>query len=363
MLIWSYAAGLGLRASIPLRDALQVFSTGLPILGPTRFLRGLTKAFTREGLEFASENGALLKKLQIGELYGDVFNEIPTGASTDWITKFANKLLSPSRWGHNAARNVMFNGEYASAIEAVQNFRKGRLSWDDLVHNETSLWWNDKPVVDRIRGQIGDTGFSDHDIAKNIALETLDLTMWPYRRGTQPSVLRTGAGRVFGQFGMWPLNYGDFLRRGAVKFSESPKNAMKATALWGVANYSAVAAMNAMGADVGKWFWFSPAAVEMSPHAQFLIDLAESPKDSQEGREARKRAIQYPLDFFPAGIEMRNIGRALESDEDFFDADGNLSPSALRVLGFTPLKDVPERDLEDEIIYQMGFGHEQRRRP
>jgi len=152
------------------------------------------------------------------------------------------------------------------------------------------------------------------------------------------------------------LNYGEFLRRAGFKFAESPKNVLKGVALWGAANYSAVTAMNAMGADVGKWFWFSPAAVEMSPHGQFLLDLAESPKDSQEGREARKRAIQYPLDFFPAGIEMRNIGRALESDEDFFDADGNLSPSALRVLGFTPLKDVPERDLEGEILYQMGFG-------
>jgi hypothetical protein len=359
-LIWSYAAGLGLRASIPIRDAIQVFSTTMPIIGPVRFGRGLAR-FAKEGFTFADEQGALLKKRTIGELYGDIFNEIPAGASTDKITKIANKLLAPSRWGHNIGRAIGFYGEYDSALEAVHEYRAGRITIDELKNDHTALWWNDKPAVDRIVGQLHDTGFSDHDIARNIALEMTDLTLWPYRRGAQPTVLRTGAGRVFGQFGMWPLNYVDFLRRGASKFAENPKNALKATALWSLCNYSAVTAMNGMGADVGKWFWFSPAAVEMSPHAQFLIDLAQSPKDSQEGRESRKRVLEYPMDFFPAGIEIRNIGRALDTDEPMFDDDGNLTPSAIRVLGFTPLKEHPDRDFEDEMLYQMGFGHEARR--
>lgn len=355
-LIWSYAAGLGLRASIPLRDAIQVFSVSLPVLGPSRFGKGLAR-FAKEGFTFADEQGALLKKRTIGELYGDVFNEIPVGASTDKITKIANKLLAPSRWGHNIGRAIGFYGEYGDALEAVRGYRAGRITLDELKNEQTSLWWNDKPVVDRIVGQLHDTGFSDHDIARNIALEMTDLTLWPYRRGTQPGILRTGAGRVFGQFGMWPLNYGDFLRRGALKFAENPKNALKATALWAACNYSAVAAMNGIGADSGKWFWFSPAAVEMSPHGQFLLDLAMSPKDSKEGREARKKVLEYPLDFFPAGIEMQNIGKALESDEDMFDSNGNLTPSALRVLGFTPLKEHPEHDFEEELRHQMGYTY------
>lgn len=365
MMVWSYAAGLGLRASIPVRDTLQVFSTALPVLGPKRFLLGLTKGLSREGLEFAADNGALLQRRNIGELYGDIFNEIPVGASTDRLTKLANKLLAPSRWGHNAGRNIVFNGEYHSAIEAVRDYRAGRITIDELVQDRTSLWWNDKPVVDRIRGQIADPGFSDHDIAKNIGLEALDLTLWPYRRGTQPTILRTGAGRVFGQFGMWPLNYFDFLKRGAGKFAENPKNALQAVALWGAVNYASVSAMNGIGADVGKWYWTSPAAIEMSPHAKFIEDLAMSPKDSQEGREARRRVLEYPLDFFPAGIELKNIGRAWESDEDFFDGNDNLTPSALRVLGFTPLDERKEaasedRDWGEEVLYQMGYSERRR---
>jgi hypothetical protein len=360
MLVWSYAAGLGLRAAIPIRDFAQVFSTVLPVLGPVKFASGL-KAIAEGGFSFAREQGALLEKRNIGELYPDIFSEIPPGASTDWITRLANKLLAPSRWGHNIGRAIGFNGEYKAALDAVRGVREGRLTFDELTHDHTSLWWNDKPVRERIQGQISDSGFSNHEVARNIALETLDLTLWPYRRGTQPSVLRTGAGRIFGQFGMWPMNYLDFLRRGATKFGESPKNALYATATWVGANYAVTSAMNGIGADAGKWAWFSPSAIDMSPHAQFLVDLAMSPKDSPEGREARRRVIEYPLDFFPSGIELRNIEQALKSGDEPFNEDGTPTPMMLKVLGFKPLQEQPERDVEDEILYQMGY--KERRQP
>jgi hypothetical protein len=360
MMVWSYAAGLGLRAAIPVRDFMQVFTTSLPVLGMKRFAVGM-ESLAKGGFSFAAEQGGLLQKRSIGELYGDIFNEIPVGASTDYITKLANKLLAPSRWGHNLGRAIAFNGEYSGALNAVRMYRSGELTLDELVHDHTSLWWNDKPVVDRIVGQMEDRGFSDHEVARNIALETLDLTLWPYRRGSQPTLLRTGAGRIFGQFGMWPLSYRDFLMRGAKKFSTSPKNALKTTALWSLANYGMVWGLNQIGADAGKWFGFSPAAVDMSPHLQFVVDLAKSPSNSQEGREARKRVLEYPIDFFPSGIELKNIESAMDSNEDMFNPDGTPTASMLKVLGFKPLKDTPDRELEEELEYQMGYSERKRR--
>jgi hypothetical protein len=361
LMIWSYAAGLGLRASIPIRDSLQVFSTGMPVMGVSRFMSGLAKGLTKQGWQLAEEQGALLGKHTIGELYGDIFSELPAGASTDRITQFANRLLSPSRWGHNIARAVVFNGEYDSALNAVRQYRAGKMGVDELIHQDnTSLWWADKPFVDRTLAQLHDTGFSDEDIARNIALETLDLTLWPYRRGTQPTVLRTGAGRIFGQFGMWPLNYMDFLKRGASKFSEHPQTAMKTTALWAASNYAAVSAMNGAGADVGKWFWFSPAGVDMSPHAKFIENLLQAPKDSPDGREARRQVLEYPMNFFPTGLEAKNIYQVIESGEDPFDENGHPTPALLKVLGFKPLKEVPERDLEHQMLFELGYGEHHR---
>jgi len=338
---------------------MQVFSTTLPVLGPAKFARGLKK-FAEEGWQLADDSGALLKKHTIGDLYGDIFHELPAGASTDRVTKLANKLLAPSRWGHNLGRAIGFYGEYDSALEAVQGLREGRISPEDLIHKHTSLWFNDKPVIERIMGQVHDSGFTNEEVARNIALENLDLTLWPYRRGTQPAVLRTGMGRIFGQFGMWPLNYLDFLKRGASKFGESPANAMKTTALWAACNYSAVAAMNGIGADAGKWFWFSPAAVDMSPHAKFVEDLASMWKESPDGREARRRVLEYPLTFFPTSIEAQQIFKVLQSGEEPFDSSGHPTPALLQVLGFKPSKPEPERDLEGTVKYELGFSERTR---
>ena len=359
LLVWSYAAGLGLRAAIPIRDAMQVFSTTLPVLGPQKFARGLAR-FAKEGFTFADEQGALLKRRNIGELYGDIFNELPPGASTDRITKFANKLLAPSRWGHNVGRAIGFYGEYDSALEGVDAYRAGRINADELIKDRTSLWWNDKPAIDRIMGQIQDSGFSNEEIARNIALETTDLTLWPYRRGTQPTILRTGMGRVFGQFGMWPMNYFDFLKRGASKFAEHPQNAMKTTAMWAACNYGAVAALNGIGADAGKWFWVSPAGIDMSPHAKFVEDLGMMWKESPDGREARRRVLEYPLNFFPSSLEAQSVMKVFESGEEPFDENGKPTAALLQILGFKPLKETPDRDLEEEIKFETGFSERAR---
>jgi hypothetical protein len=369
MMVWSYAAGLGLRAAIPIRDALQVFATTMPVLGPSRFGRGLAY-FAQHGWELAEESGALLGRKNIGDLYGDIFSEIPVGASSDRITKLAQKLLSPSRGGHNIGRAIGFYGEYFDALDAINEYKAGRISVDELINDRTHLWFNDDALTKRMVGLIHNA--APEEAAKQIALEMVDLTLWPYRRGMQPYLLRTGAGRVFGQFGMWPMNYGDFLRRSAFKMTTNPKQAIKLAAVWTMTNYAAVQAMQGMGADADKWFFLSPAGYGLSPHAQFLLDLGKSPEETPDGRAARKRVLEYPLDFFPGGVEMRQIHRMLQSDEPPFDANGHPTPSFLRALGFKPMEDKsggkpekPTKEIKDQsnpaeewIKFELGYGNE-----
>jgi hypothetical protein len=355
LLVWSYAAGLGLRASIPVRDALQVFTTTMPVLGPSRFMRGLTY-FAQNGFKLAEESGALLGRKNMGDLYGDIFSELPPGASTDRITKLAQKLLSPSRGGHNVGRAVGFYGEYLDALDGITDYKSGKITLDELIKDRTHLWFNDKAVANRMVDLIHTT--APQEAAKQIALEMTDITLWPYRRGMQPTLLRTGAGRIFGQFGMWPMNYLDFLRRGSTKFAEYPQQATKTLALWAATNYASVSAMNGIGADASKWFFVSPAGYGLSPHAQFVLDLGKAWEETPDGRAARKRVLEYPMDFFPAGIEARNIESVLQSGEEPFTDDGHPTPALLKVLGFKPMKETPDRDMEEQIKFELGLGKE-----
>lgn len=351
----SYAAGIGLRASIPIRDSLQVLTTALPILGPKKMIQGLQKAITSEGWKFAEQNGALLSKTNPGELYGDIFGEIPSG-SMEKVNNFVQKLLAPSRWGHNVARCSAFLGEYDSAMTTAKAFREGKVSSAEFLEN-TSLWYLDKPIQARYMRMTLDKSLDLHQVAKEIALDTVDHALWPYRRGTQPLALRTGVGRIFGQYGVWPLNYLDFLKRMAANYKNHPTKAMQATALWAASNYAATRALEGLGADVGKWFWLSPAGYGGGPQFELAQALMIAPEETEEGRKARKTILEYPLNFIPSSVQIKQMLKIEEQGEPLLKSDGTPGPGLLRALGFKPLQDTTGSDttLEQDIQFELGL--------
>jgi hypothetical protein len=406
MMAMSYVAGLGLRPIIPIRDALQVLTNTLPILGPAKFARGFQLAMSKDGWKLAREAGALLGRHNLEDLYGDVFQELPphSGGMLDKAQEIGNKLLAPSRWGHNAGRAIAYLGEYGDALKAIKAFRAGKMDLKELTET-TSMWFFDKPLQARfmrdiigydqtmikklenqlknveieigkapgtaresafqkqrealqiqIRNARASVGVPPEQIAKKLALETVDHTLWAYRRGTQPMFLRTGIGRVFGQYGLWPLNYLEFIKRVATRYPDNKKMAMRAAALWATTNYAASSSLSAMGADVGKWFFFSPAGYGGSPHFQLAQDIMKAPEESTDGLEARKRILKYPLNFIPASLEIQAVIQQLEEGGDAFNADGSPTPNLIRILGMHPKKNImQDMTLEDRMQYEAGF--------
>lgn len=358
----SYVGTLGARPAIMVRDTFQAITNTLPVLGFRRFFTGLTKGLTREGLDLSEANGALLSKTNVGELYGDIFNEMPAGGNLlDRASKLSNKLLAPSRWGHNAARNIAYNGEYHTVLDAVQRYRTGAIDASGLLDKaNTSFWFFDKPETNMLLKMASDSSVPAEAVAHRSAMQLVDLTLWPYRRGAQPTVLRTGLGRIFGQYGMWPLNYIDFISRLGKKFAEHPQHALSTVATWGAANYAAVQTLEGIfHADVGKWFYTSPMGYAGSPNMEFIQNVMKGVEETDEGRQARKRALQYPLDFIPAYNEMRQVIRAMDEGGPLFQ-DGHMSDNLTRVLGFKPLDETHEQrvsDLspEERLNYELGY--------
>jgi hypothetical protein len=194
------------------------------------------------------------------------------------------------------------------------------------------------------------------EIAKKIALETVDSTLWAYRRGMQPMALRTGLGRIFGQYGMWPLNYFEFLRKGFAKRSEYPSKTMQMMGWWLTTNYAASQTLGGLGGDVSKWFFISPAGYGGSPHLKLAQDIMKAPEESDEGRQARKDVLSYPLNFVPGSIEMKAILKAIEDGGPMFNSDGTPSPDFIRVLGMKPKKEhMQDLTPEEWMQYESGF--------
>jgi hypothetical protein len=363
-MLMSYAMGLGMRPAIAARDMFQAFTGGMTVLGPGRFAKAFTRFMSNPSaaIDRADQAGALLRKNNIGELYGDIMQETPTAGPgwMDRITKWSNALLAPSRWGHNFGRAIMFDGEYHDALESVRAYRAGRKTVDQITE-DTSLWFMDRPAQSSLLRDIANPHVPVEDAATRIALEAVDLTQWPYRRGTQPTLLRYGVGRIFGQYGVWPANYADFLYRIGKKWGERPHMAARTTGTWVAVNYALVHGMNALGADTSKWFWQSPAGFAGSPHWDFVHALMVAPEDTDEGHAARKTILEYPLDFVPAMAEMKAIAKALQ--EGGWNSWPPQESEILRVLGFKPVNEAnKEQDWEDFVKTQLGYENTRRRK-
>lgn len=360
-MLLSYTAGLALRPAVTVRDALQVFVTGMPIIGPKSFARGMARIFSKEGRDFAENSGALLHKHNIGELYGDVFSELPLDhkGKLAKLEKFGQKLLGPSRWGNNLARGVVFNGAYEDAVEAIGRYQAGKLTSDEFLKS-THLWFADGQRAGQFLARAAKEPAGN--LGKDIALEIVEATQWPYRRGTQPALLRTGMGRILGQYGNWPLNYLEFVKKLGVSTWKDPSlgaPAVKAMATWIVVNKVASELMESAGADSSSWLWTSPAGYTGGPAIDLINDLSEGIGVTEQAKEARARVLRYPLNFVPAWVEARSIMTALEREEDLsFGGKG-----FLRAMGFKPLEEVQrDQDYIEWALEESGITANPRRR-
>lgn len=362
MLVLSYAAGLGLRPAVVARDSFWVFLSTLPILGPVRFGRALSRGLSSKGWKAAQDAGALLHKSNIGGNYGDILQEIPVGEGGmfDRAVRLSQTLLGPARWGNNFARTITWNGEYHDAISAIRRYRTGEISAGELIHRKnTSLWYNDPPVISNLVERAGDKSVPVEYVAREFAQQLVDITQWPYRRGTQPALLRTGVGRIFGQYGTWPMNFLDMINRHTRKMADSNFRpaAIESLAWWGALNYAGASAMNAIGADQDHWFGISPAGYGGGPHLEFVMALMQAPEETPRGLEARRTIAEYYLDFIPASVEIRGILRALEKDEDFWSKGILPGPGLIRALGFRPINEMEkDKDFVEWLQEEAGFG-------
>ena len=414
LMLFSYVGGLGGRLGANIRDLAQGLITGATVVGPGKYWKAAGKILSDHAAAFdkAEKAGALLQRYNVGELWGDIYNEIPQGGKglMNKMVKFSNMVLSPQRITDNFNRAILFTAERESALEALKLYKAGKIDVNAFINDYTTLWWADesnvmrlmdyasqkftpKPAVVKPQREIrssklvqtvggehvettvkfkpeeeaaykvefeykGIKASSEEDylsqVADKIANELLDNTMWPYRKGGQPAVLKTGLGRVLGQYGMYPMNYLDFLRRIGAKMA-NPNTRMKAAKMgmmFSAVNYGAAESMEGLGAEWSQWLWASPGAYAGGPNMQFVMDAMKSLEQSDEGRAARARVLKYPLNFVPFNVEIRNLIKATSEEGG---QEGLLSPAVIRVLGMKPHVEV-DKELDERLMEEVGLG-------
>jgi hypothetical protein len=343
-----YTSGLGLRPAVAIRDMFQAMY-GLVTIGPRAFAEGLARAMSKEGRAEAEAAGATLHKRNVGQFFGDIATaaDIPTGAKIhDYVNRMADTLMAPSRMGHNFGRIITYLGEKAQAEREIEAFRAGPMNETTMKRliNRTSAGLHESPEQSRLLALASDATVSASDAAKAFALSAVEGTQFGGSAGT---VLRTGMGRILGQYASWPMNHIEFTRKLAKRaFYDNPQWGLPAFGMWAAMNYGAFRAAESVGIDAKKWLFISPAGWTGSPSLEFIQNLLKAPEESDAGRKARHDILMFPTEMLPTSVELKNLYKAWDTGQ------WNM-PS---ILGFRNLKEpAQERDLEDQLYYEFDF--------
>lgn len=337
-MLFSYAGGLGMRPMAWIRDASQIFLTTYPLLGSKYLVRGMVDAFpgrkkgSAQWLE-AEQAGALMTHSDLMNLYSS------TGQPLDptKMTKLAEWMLKPLAMSNNSNRLVSYFGHKAMAKDALEGLAQHGDQKRFL--RESGLTWLDAPQQQDLLNKL--QTMPHEKWLMQVGKELTDASQWNYRRGANPGMYKWALGRLMGQYGTWPLNYVEFLRRLSTQSDKRARNI--AITRMALMHTSVLTTGATLGLDTASWVFNNPMAFGGSPILQATL-AAPQALDSQgrKGQDARNTLESFLAMSVPGGLAASNFYRAVNED----DTDELWKT----ILGFQPLtKEKQDRGLQSLV--------------
>lgn len=332
-MLFSYAGALALRPIVVIRDLAQLYISGYPVLGndlwagmrkvlPT--LKGKKGDWDPNIIDIPKRVGSLLEKRDLTSLAQNT----TTGGK---LQEIAEASLGFAQWGNNVNRLISHWGFKEKVDNAWAKFSPQN-DWNGFLR-ESGAWFLNKSDrsrwVEKLRVAQPDQW---EEYSHQIARDLVEATQWNLRRGASPALYKYQLGRLFGQYGTWPLHYIEYGRR----FMNAEDRGAAHHALGRlVASHGAIQASGAaLGVDLSNWVWWHPGAFSGGPLLDTLRSIPGSLDAGPRGEEARNTIGRNIFGQVPGINQLRAVHKAFTEDEE--DMWKNL-------LGFTPMDD---KDLE-----------------
>lgn len=277
----SYMATMGWRAWLPVRNSFQILTTLAPRLGNTWVSKAVSK----------------LNKDKAGKIYnllrekGMLTMGIPVGGSHlfEEGTKVGQLLKSGMHWYKNSdsfTRAVAYVTTVSRFDDALLRLKKGLINNKQFIQH--SGLFNMEP--NRLRQALGYIDQGLPNAAKDLfARDMIMETMFPYRAGTSPLAFKGTIGKIFGQFGHYPVYWVENIRRGLGRGTLTNRLAYAARFL---GNTTAIAgALGAIGINSDSFLPWSPALFTGGPWYDFINQGVHLWGKGYEGRQARAKLL------------------------------------------------------------------------
>jgi len=294
-----YGATIPFRPALLLRNYFQMFQMVPARIGWTHFFKGLSRALDDDGYRLAVEADAI----PVGVT--------PVFASTEVLgpetLRFANIRVRRAfergfEWYRKAddiGRAAAFHG-FRSRVKQFQTaVNNQKITWEQFRARAKVNTFDSVDIgeFERIWATGNQEGAIDY-LGTILARET----HFRYGHANHPAGWGGVYGRLFGQFGTWPVQYKDYLFQGLARGSTKDKVEFLTTHL------SVNLGMVAAGAGVGlnMWTWSSLPSLNYTggPFADMAIDLVRIWNGSPAESALAKRSLfmQFPTFEDPRSI-------------------------------------------------------------
>lgn len=312
-----YAGSMGLRLGLVARNMTQVF-LAFPMMDAEHFAYGLARGITKEAVDLAEKYNVRAFEGQMSQF----LSESEANTASGRITKLAQKTLEPQRISDNATRTMVFTGFYRQVSTAARAFKKISQPTPRELNEfmkQSGMGFLDEPMAkmfgDRIVGARTDAELAD--VVGEAAARLTETSQWSFTRGAQAGAYKYGAGRLLGQFGTWPSNFVEYLRRlGRNPYHDNWEKGRTATKMAAM-QLALFKAGEALGVDMAGEVFLAPGGFSGGPMLQSALNLPSAVmRWDERGDDPRKKAFR-PLTTtsVPGGMAIRDALRAIASDD------------------------------------------------
>ncbi len=278
---------LGLRPYSVLKQLTSIVTIGGPYIGMPWMLEGINQLSIPGQLERLIRQGVVSSVLPTGAEFVAEAQGYLKGAA-----KVAKASMAPFKWGDDVARAAVYLGMEQRLLSNMKAFRAGTINEDrfftDSGMNLFGIGQYDygKKLLDTNKGPSGDLAFVDH-FSKLAA----DRTMFLYDRFQRPQLVRSAAGRFFGQFGTWPLNFIALLKDRMSTDSLTIPQKIKVVAELSAATWAVAEGFKAIGINDKSLYPWNQITFEGGPYYSMMNDMLQAIGGDQQAYVRATKAI------------------------------------------------------------------------
>jgi hypothetical protein len=283
----TYGATIPFRPALIARNWFQAVQTIPARTGWESFMDGVHRALKKENFDELVKKGIIPIHQAPLHATSEVFD--PRNLK---LTRSMQNLVDRGfRWYKTAddfGRAMAYYAQKHRIAKYKDAVMTGKISWDDFLQKAKVKTFGDADVSEFTRlwreGQFEAAG--DH-LGAVLARET----HFRYGDANRPAGWGGVAGRLFGQFGTWPVQYKDFVMQGLSRGSTKDKIEF---ATWvATTNMGIVAAGAAVGLDLSGWVNFSSLNYTGGPYANMAVSAVKAWGGTDQEKALARRTLSY----------------------------------------------------------------------